>query len=414
MTPREVSLFLAGDALITRPWSHVRDAAFLRLIDEIRAADVAIANLETVIHEFKGHAQADCGGVYMASPPQIAAELKWAGFDMLAHANNHAFDYGPSGILETIEHVEKEGLILAGSGKDLQSARAPRYFQRNGRTVALVATASDFVRYGKASRSRADLHGRPGVNFLTVTPKRGIHLRPMVAANRLRAVSKLLHRMPNLKEYTLSLAFSISWGRQAATTDLNANLEAISEAASNADIVVASMHAHRQGRWLANFARQVIERGAHVVFVHGPHHVRGIEVYRGSPIFYSMGDFVVEPEHITRFPAEAYERLGLAPEAPIDELTALPDELTSGLSKDRSAFESVVATITIAEGSVNRIRLLPIDLQFDSKGEGRGRPQLASPELGRRIVKRVAVRSKTFGTRIRYDPEVNCGEVVLA
>jgi poly-gamma-glutamate capsule biosynthesis protein CapA/YwtB (metallophosphatase superfamily) len=62
----------------------------------------------------------------MASPPSIAAELKWAGFDMLAHANNHAFDYGASGVLETIDHVERAGLVLAGSGPDLQRARARR------------------------------------------------------------------------------------------------------------------------------------------------------------------------------------------------------------------------------------------------------------------------------------------------
>jgi poly-gamma-glutamate capsule biosynthesis protein CapA/YwtB (metallophosphatase superfamily) len=117
MIARDVSLLLFGDALIARAWSQVGDAAFLGLIDTIRAADVAIANLETVIHEFKGHAQADAGGVYMASPPLIAAELKWAGFNMLAHANNHAFDYGASGVLETIQHVEGEGLIIAGSGR---------------------------------------------------------------------------------------------------------------------------------------------------------------------------------------------------------------------------------------------------------------------------------------------------------
>ena len=53
----------------------------------------------------------------MASPPHIAAELKWAGFDMLAHANNHAFDYGAVGILETAEHAEREGLIMPDRGK---------------------------------------------------------------------------------------------------------------------------------------------------------------------------------------------------------------------------------------------------------------------------------------------------------
>src|SRR3990170_7964686 len=147
MAPGEISLFLAGDSLITRPWSHVRDEPFLKLVGEIRASDVAVTNLETVLHEFKGYAQAHCGGTYMASPPQVASELKWAGFDMVAHANNHSFDYGSTGVLETIEHVEKAGLVLAGSGKDLQSARAPRYFRCNGRLVSLVAMASDFVPY---------------------------------------------------------------------------------------------------------------------------------------------------------------------------------------------------------------------------------------------------------------------------
>ena len=168
MAPGEVSLFLAGDSVITRPWSHVRDESFLRLIEVVRAADVSVTNLETVIHEFNGFAQADCGGSYMTSPPQIAAELKWAGFDMVAHANNHCFDYGSTGILETISHVESAGLVLAGSGRDLQNARAPRYVRRNGRVVALVAMATDFIPY-KASYARSDVAGRPGLNPLRVS-----------------------------------------------------------------------------------------------------------------------------------------------------------------------------------------------------------------------------------------------------
>ena len=102
----------------------------------------------------------------MASPPLIAAELKWAGFDMLAHANNHAFDYGASGVLETIQHVEGEGLIIAGSGRDLNKRARRDILTLTGSTVALFATASDFVSYGRASYSRADVPGRPGINPL--------------------------------------------------------------------------------------------------------------------------------------------------------------------------------------------------------------------------------------------------------
>ena len=80
--PSEVTLFLAGDAMITEPWSHVRDPGFDRLLAEMRTADASLVNLETVIHEFNGHAQADSGGTYLSSPPAIAGELKWAGVDL--------------------------------------------------------------------------------------------------------------------------------------------------------------------------------------------------------------------------------------------------------------------------------------------------------------------------------------------
>src|SRR5262245_34369782 len=291
MTRNEISLFLAGDALITRPWSHVHEPGFLGLVSEIRAAGVAIANLETVIHEFKGYAQADSGGIYMASPPQIAAELKWAGFDMLAHANNHTFDYGTSGVLETVEHVENAGLVLAGSGKNLQDARSPQYFSCLAGTVALVAMASDFVWYGKASSSRVDLHGRPGLNPLTVTHG-GEILVPTPMVNRLRAITKRIGlNCSKLDGIVFRFGRRTAWASRIETSDLQANLDAISEGASNAEIVVASIHAHRQGHWLAEFAHQAIEHGACVIFVHGPHETRGIEIYHGKPIFYSMGDF---------------------------------------------------------------------------------------------------------------------------
>src|SRR5262245_41917324 len=86
----DLSLFLAGDTMLAEAWSGEQDPAFARLVAEMRAADVALVNLESVIHSFQGYAQADSGGTYMSSPPEIARELAWAGVDLLAHANNHA------------------------------------------------------------------------------------------------------------------------------------------------------------------------------------------------------------------------------------------------------------------------------------------------------------------------------------
>ncbi|MGA7545465.1 MAG: CapA family protein [Methyloceanibacter sp.] len=401
MTRGSIALFLAGDTIITRSWSHVNDEAFLGLIDEIRAADVAITNLETVIHEFKGYAQAVGGGTYLASPPQVAADLKWAGFEMVAHANNHTFDYGTSGVLETLEHVERAGLILAGSGEDLQHARAPKYCRCNGGTVALVAMASDFVPFGKASPSRPDQRGRPGLNPLTVIRERAL-FAPKSIAKWLRTVGRLIGQKPKIGARGFRFVSSPrNW--RVDNADLHANLGTISEAASNADVVVVSLHAHGQGRWLANFAHLAIEHGAHVIFVHGPHSILGIELYRGRPIFYSMGDFVFEVEHIVRFPAEEYERLGLVPDAPLSALKSA--KFADGKIRKRKTFEGFTTSVTLTDGCVTGIRLLPTDLQIDAHDAARGRPQLASSETGRRIIETVAQRSRKYGTRIGYDPQ---------
>jgi hypothetical protein len=126
-----------------------------------------------------------------------------------------------------------------------------------------------------------------------------------------------------------------------------------------------------------------------------------------------MGDFVFEPECVTRLPAEAYEELGLSTEASMEELAAARDKLASAPWQHRSAYEAFAALIDVTNGSVDRIRLLPIDLQFDANGDVRGRPQTASPEVGRRIIQTIAANSKKLGTRVDYDQALNCGGVIL-
>jgi poly-gamma-glutamate capsule biosynthesis protein CapA/YwtB (metallophosphatase superfamily) len=408
---QEFSIVLAGDAILARPWSHLDDADFLNLIEKIRGADVAITNLETVIHEFKGYAQADSGGLHMASHPSIAAELKWAGFDMVAHANNHAFDYGTSGVLETGYHCKTAKLILAGSGHDLQCARAPRYYRNAGTAVALVAMAMDYVSYGKASYTRTDVHGRPGVNPLTVVRERTITVRPLMPLHRLWERYRNVLGVPTWDRFA-DFQLVASWGRAVDIADAKSNLDAISEAASEADIVIASIHVHRQGSWLARFAHQAIEQGASMVFIHGPHHVRGIELYRGKPIFYSLGNFVFEPEFIPRFPAETYQQQGLAADAPVEKLNASV-AIGPSLINERRTFEGVVGRLLMTAGRLDQIQLLPIDLQFDGPPDRRGRPKLASRKLGAQIIARLASRSKKFGTQIVYQSEANWGEVLV-
>jgi Bacterial capsule synthesis protein PGA_cap len=342
---------------------------------------------------------------------------------MLAHANNHTFDYGSSAILETIEHAEKAGLVLAGSGADLQQARSPRYIKRNGFVVGLVAMASSFIPYGAASRSLPHLHGRPGLNPLTLNKNTvwTIVVPPHVA-ERIRGFGRLAGRDPAKlagrsfwlgARFRVGDSFGIEKERELAENDRDANLMAISDAAKQADIVVASIHAHRQGRWLREFAGDAISHGADIVFVHGPHEVRGIEMRQKKPIFYSMGDFVFEFANIDKHPAEAYERAGLGEDASPQDVSASARAGGSLLLKNRKAFEGFTATISIVEKRISRIRLLPVDLHFDGPDDRLGRPHLASPTTGKRIIETVAGLSERYRTAIRYDAKTNSGEVEI-
>ena len=109
--------------------------------------------------------------------------------------------------------------------------------------------------------------------------------------------------------------------------------------------------------------------GAHIWCLFMDLTIRGVELYKHHPIFYSLGDFAFEPEYITRLPAEAYQRLGLAPDAPIEALSASTDKHMSDLLQNCDAFQAVVALISMANGSLTRARLLPIDLNFGAKDE---------------------------------------------
>lgn len=411
----DLQLFLSGDALITQPWSDVADPEFAAIIHEMRGADATIINLETVIHEFKGPAQADCGGFYMASPPQIAGELKWAGVDMVAHANNHTFDYGSIGILETLEHVDDAGLILAGSGKDLQEARKSRMMKVAGQKVALVAMTTDFFKYGAASRSRPDMAGRPGLNPLALRKDKVIIITPVIA-RFFRKCARLLGRrekkflQPKFSckgvNFRVEDRIGFVFGFRVDEGHRDANLAVVREASESADCTVVSIHAHSQGSWLTRFAHEAIAQGANVVFIHGPHEVRGIEIRDGRPIFYCLGDFVFQLEQIKRHPVEAYEYIGLGDDANYKDINARYSE-----SKKRRAYEGAAAILKMRDGSVCSIELLPLDLRFDAPFDIIGRPRLGDPEFSKRIVGEIAKCSKTYNTIITYDPETNRGIV---
>jgi hypothetical protein len=148
-----------------------------------------------------------------------------------------------------------------------------------------------------------------------------------------------------------------------------------------------------------------------VVLVHGPHEIRGIEVHAGAPIFYSLGDFVFQPEQSERFPAETYERYGLDDSATPDDVRRARE--ARGLWSNREPWESVAAVVRFGARELREIHLLPLDLGFGKPPGVRGKPRWADPELGRHLIGYLGERSRPHGTEIRYVPGENIGVVEL-
>lgn len=164
-----MTMALTGDSIITMKLSVHTDTQFTKMIDLIRGADAAFTNLEMLFDNYEPYPSTQSGGTYMRADPALAKELVWAGFDMVARANNHANDYGVEGMRLTTKYIAEAGVVQAGVGESLREAREARFLDTEMGRVALVSTPSTFSDQSRAGVSWGDTKARPGLNPLRFT-----------------------------------------------------------------------------------------------------------------------------------------------------------------------------------------------------------------------------------------------------
>jgi poly-gamma-glutamate synthesis protein (capsule biosynthesis protein) len=151
----------------------------------------------------------------------------------------------------------------------------------------------------------------------------------------------------------------------------------------------------------------MIDEGADIFVGHGPHVLRGIEIYKGKPIFYSLGDFIFENETLERLPYENYEELGLGEDKGLSDFNAARYRNdTTGFPANPRIWESVVAMPVFSGSLLSELKLHPISLGFGKARHVRGRPMLADEALSRKIIGELASLSRAFGTEIDYQDGV--------
>ena len=162
-------IILTGDSIITRKMSVFREPDFLKLVEVLRGSDVTVTNAEILFHNYEDPPTTTSGGTYMRAEPRLIEELRFLGIDMVACANNHAYDFGENGVLTNLRYLDQYGMPHAGTGRDLSEARSPAYLDTPRGRVALISVTSSGPQGMRAGEQWRDGKGRPGANLLRYT-----------------------------------------------------------------------------------------------------------------------------------------------------------------------------------------------------------------------------------------------------
>jgi len=389
-----------------------------------RNADVGFANQEGSIFDlatFPGFPAAENGGGYPLQPPTAAKAMRAMGLSLVSKANNHATDWGAEGLVQTLQSLAAAGIAEAGAGLGETQARAPVYIETPHGVVALVDAASTFppmaVAGGAVTRLGVTSHPRPGISALHVHEVQLVSARQFT---QLRALGGALSVKPDEvrigdQVYRASPRAGTVWEMEPGDED--AILAAIREARRHARVVIFSIHAHetagdddpgpttwdpmvlhradeapspndpRPAAFEPVLFHAVIDAGADVVIRTGPHVTGGVEVYRGRPIFYSLGSLFFDFGGRRSYTS------------PAGDTQTFPDVW----------FETFVPVITLAGRGCGNVRLHP--LVIEPGGATSGVPRLADPAAASRILRRVAHDSEAFGTKTRV--EDGLGDIML-
>ncbi len=214
-------LTFAGDVHFAERATTLLDdpaSAFGPISEVFSASDIAVVNLETAVTT-RGTAEPKR---YLFKAPASAYEaVKAAGVDLVSLGNNHALDYGPVGLADSLESARMAGVPVIGAGADAKAAFAPWITEVNGTRVAFVAISQ--VHELEASWSATD--SRPGVAH---------------ARDRPRAIAAVR----DAKRQADFVAVFMHWGKEGSecpTEEMRSLAEALSDA--GADLITGT-HAH--------------------------------------------------------------------------------------------------------------------------------------------------------------------------
>jgi poly-gamma-glutamate capsule biosynthesis protein CapA/YwtB (metallophosphatase superfamily) len=218
---------------ISYPWDKVSSY--------FKEDDLTVVNLETSATT-GGKKWPDKQYNFRSNPNSIKGMAE-AGVEVATLANNHVLDYGYSGLLDTLKYLDKYNIKYTGAGKNKKEA------------IEGVIVEVKGVKIGIVSFSRVI----PDMKWYATNK------RPGLVSGYDYYVGEMTKKIAEMKKKSDIVILSIHWGVERSTTPRKQEI---------------------------NVAKKAIESGADIVMGHHPHVLQGIQVYKGKPIFYSLGNFI--------------------------------------------------------------------------------------------------------------------------
>ena len=331
MPTDEVHLIAVGDIA---PDRAVPGTLFDLCRDDIGKHDIAFCQLEINLTE-RGSRLPQVRHTSRASPA-VAKDIRQAGFNVVSFAGNHCMDWGQEGFFDTIEALRAQQLAVVGVGANIDEARRSVMVEAKGQRIAFIAANSILpMNYWAESN-------RPGC-----MPMRAWTIHEQIE-----------HDQPGTPSRIHTFAHR---------EDLGALVDAIREARTDADIVLVSLHwgIHFVPAVLADYQRDVahaaIDAGADVILGHHAHILKGVELYKGKAIFYSLCNFAMD------LPVDEHhaQSKGFKEIQKLNPDWTLDPRHTYNFPTDSQ--KSLAVKCVIADGRIKRLSLWPVFINKQSQ-----------------------------------------------
>ncbi|HRX15459.1 MAG TPA: CapA family protein [Spirochaetota bacterium] len=228
---------LIANAVEKRMDSKGKDYPFKKLRPYLEKYDIVVANLETPV-TLRGNPHPSKKWTFKTRP-DTAGHLKTLNIHVLSLANNHLMDYGTQGLEDTVKFVKEAGFYYSGAGINLDEARKPAILNKNDSKLVFLSYCE-----------------RPPMDMYAKKTSAGI---APIDIDIIRSDIK------RYKGHNVFVFVSLHWGIERTRYPRKDQ--------------ITTAHA-------------IIDAGAEAIIGHHPHIPQGIEVYKGKPVIYSLGNAV--------------------------------------------------------------------------------------------------------------------------